>query len=301
MNGGFIGFARGALASLYDRFTTKGGLLVGTGGSDRAGELVPTVDTRVLTLDSSQPLGMKWAVPGSGGMTNPMTTLADLIVADVGGDPLRLPISSDWLVLMIDPTTHLPVWGLGPRNIALINGDLGGTPGIRFRNAAQGPTDAPLGVAIYQANDDKLYIQLAPTAEGIYIKDSAGTDILYTYFNVGTSTFYWGAKNQIAYSPLDADDVHSFQIHNFNDDCLVNVDSVNNRVGIGFGLDTPNATLHSTGTTIVGVGTAAAADGDLNNGECSIWVTEVATTPTTLNFKVKGSTGTIKSGTVALS
>jgi hypothetical protein len=57
--------------------------------------------------------------------------------------------------------------------------------------------------------------------------------------------------------------------------------------------------FHGGTSTIVGVATSAPADGDLNAGECGIWVDE---TGDTLNFKVKYSDGvTIKSGSIALS
>ena len=45
-----------------------------------------------------------------GGLTNPMTTAADLIVGDTGGTPARLAKGSDGQVLTVDPTTHLLVW-----------------------------------------------------------------------------------------------------------------------------------------------------------------------------------------------
>lgn len=51
-----------------------------------------------------------FAAPASGGMTNPMTAAADLIVGDTGGTPARLAKGSDSQVLTIDPTTHLIVW-----------------------------------------------------------------------------------------------------------------------------------------------------------------------------------------------
>jgi hypothetical protein len=53
----------------------------------------------------------KHGMPASpGGMTNPMTTAADLIVGDTGGTAIRLPKGSDSQVLTVDPTTHLLVW-----------------------------------------------------------------------------------------------------------------------------------------------------------------------------------------------
>ena len=45
-----------------------------------------------------------------GGMSNPMTTAADLIVGGSGGTPARLAKGTDGQVLTVDPTTHLLVW-----------------------------------------------------------------------------------------------------------------------------------------------------------------------------------------------
>jgi hypothetical protein len=49
---------------------------------------------------------------GGGGMTNPMTTTGDIIVGGSAGTPTRLAKGTDYYVLTMDPTTHLPVWAL---------------------------------------------------------------------------------------------------------------------------------------------------------------------------------------------
>lgn len=68
---------------------------------------------------------------------------------------------------------------------------------------------------------------------------------------------------------------------------------------VGVGNLTPRAALHGSSSTIVGVNKAANSSGDLNAGECNIWVNEGSNT---LTFQVKYSNGaTIKSGTVSLS
>lgn len=48
-----------------------------------------------------------WVSPG---LTNPMTTQDDLIVAGSGGTPARLAKGTDGQVLTVDPTTHHLVW-----------------------------------------------------------------------------------------------------------------------------------------------------------------------------------------------
>lgn len=75
-------------------------------------------------------------VPLASGLTNPMTTAADIIVGNTGGTPARLGKGADGQVLTVDPTTHLLVWATSSSGFAnpmttaadLIVGGTGGTP-----------------------------------------------------------------------------------------------------------------------------------------------------------------------------
>jgi len=87
--------------------TTKGDLLTRT--SSAVARQGVGSDGQLLTADSAQPNGIKWATP-TAGMTNPMTTAADLIVGGTSGTPTRLAKGSDGQVLTVDPTTHLLIW-----------------------------------------------------------------------------------------------------------------------------------------------------------------------------------------------
>lgn len=94
-----------------------------------------------------------------------------------------------------------------------------------------------------------------------------------------------------------------------HDNCFVWADSgvfattainqfiINSSNGVGIGTNDPKAQLHSVDDTIVGVPPAALADGDLGLGELHFWVNEGTDK---LIFKVKYSTGTVKSGEVSL-
>lgn len=63
MNGPFGGFSRVAIQRAIDRYTALGGILVGTGDSTKASQLAVGSNAQVLTVDSTQTLGVKWATP----------------------------------------------------------------------------------------------------------------------------------------------------------------------------------------------------------------------------------------------
>lgn len=72
-----------------------------------SGELGFETDTRKFKLGDGS---TAWTSLAYVGLTNPMTTAADLIVGGASGVPARLAKGSDGQVLTVDPTTHLLVW-----------------------------------------------------------------------------------------------------------------------------------------------------------------------------------------------
>lgn len=79
--------------------------------------------------------------------------------------------------------------------------------------------------------------------------------------------------------------------HNGSDSFIIQ--AIGNKVGIG---KAPVANFHTTGSTVLGADSSAIADGDMGNGEVNI-----STSGTTLTFKVKDASGTVRTGTVTLS
>ena len=69
---------------------------------------------------------------------------------------------------------------------------------------------------------------------------------------------------------------------------------------LGVGVDEPKARLHATESTVLGAADAALADGDLGNGQVNLWLDET-TGSEKVKFKVKLSSGTVKSGEISLS
>ena len=84
----------------------KGDLIAAT-AADTPARLGVGANGTVLTADSAEATGLKWATPASG-MTNPMTTTGDIIYSSSGSTPDRLGIGSTGNVLTV--AGGVPSW-----------------------------------------------------------------------------------------------------------------------------------------------------------------------------------------------
>lgn len=117
-------------APLLSPATTKGDLLVDDGTALQ--RLGVGANAFVLTADSTQTLGVKWAaVPA--GFTNPMTTAGDIITGGSGGTAQRLGIGTAGFVLT--SVSGTPAWAVAFVNPMSTKGDLiaGGAAGAATR------------------------------------------------------------------------------------------------------------------------------------------------------------------------
>jgi hypothetical protein len=87
-------------------FDAKADLLTAT-AADTPARLAVGANNTVLTADSAEATGLKWATPASG-MSNPMTTTGDTIYSSSGSTPARLGIGSTGQVLTV--AGGLPSW-----------------------------------------------------------------------------------------------------------------------------------------------------------------------------------------------
>ncbi len=86
--------------------TTKGDLFTFTTADARIGV---GANGTVLTADSAEATGLKWATP-TVGMTNPMTTTGDTIYSSSGSTPARLGIGTAGQVLTVNSGATAPEW-----------------------------------------------------------------------------------------------------------------------------------------------------------------------------------------------
>lgn len=90
--------------SMATAIDAKGDLVAGT-GADTFSKLTVGANDTVLTADSAEATGLKWAAAG---MSNPLTTTGDTIYSSSGTTPARLGIGSTGQVLTV--AGGLPTW-----------------------------------------------------------------------------------------------------------------------------------------------------------------------------------------------
>lgn len=112
-----LGSVANSLAVPQSLVTAKGDLLAATASSTVA-RLAVGADAQVLTADSTQTAGVKWATPTAGGSGIPAstaTTKGDLLAASAASTVTRLGVGTDGQTLIADSTQALGIkWANDP-------------------------------------------------------------------------------------------------------------------------------------------------------------------------------------------
>jgi hypothetical protein len=162
--------------------TTKGDLVVG-GASGAVNRLGVGTDAYVLTADSTQTLGVKWAAGGGGGASDPTTTEGDMIYRHSGAQA-RLPIGTNGQILQSNGTD--PAWS------TVLLGTGGMLLGETFYNPVSTTTyNVGANTSLVDVDATNLIVTFTAPASG-------KVDVILEAlaFGVsGSSAYYWGIKD----------------------------------------------------------------------------------------------------------
>jgi hypothetical protein len=164
--------------------TTKGDLQ----GYDTAPDRIPIGSNgQVLTADSTQALGLKWAAGGGG--SSPLTTKGDVYGYDTA--PNRIPVGSNGQVLTADSTQTLGVkWAAG--------GGGGGGLVLLEQHTASASAELDFTVCITSAYDNYLleFVNVLPASNGVDLDLQVSSNGGSTYDS--TSHYSWASYGFIS-------------------------------------------------------------------------------------------------------
>jgi hypothetical protein len=151
VNGGGQTLSNVVIPGMLSDPTSKQGDMLARGAS-ALGALTLGSNGQVLTVDTTQPLGVKWA-PASGGFTDPTTAKGDLIARGTSPPATNLPVGSNGFLLTADSSQPLGVkWAAnamgpsGPTHAAGLAPDPGPTVGATKFLREDATWSVPAGV-----------------------------------------------------------------------------------------------------------------------------------------------------------
>ena len=103
----FVWVATDDTNAIQNAIVDAKGDLIAASAADTPARLAVGTNGQVLTADSAEATGLKWATP-TAYMTNPLTTTGDTIYSSSGSTPARLGIGSNGQVLTV--SSGIPSW-----------------------------------------------------------------------------------------------------------------------------------------------------------------------------------------------
>lgn len=177
-------------ASFHQLLSAKGDLLVTSGST--LNQLSVGTDGWVLTADSASLNGVKWAAAG-GGMTNPMTTLGDIIYEDATPAPARLAGNATGTKKFLTQTgtgsvSAAPAWGTITSSDLPDSGTSLGTEGAFSGNGTTqaGATAITTAAAVLTPTGGNTAFLLPDTAAALIRCWNASASVACAVFPPGT-------------------------------------------------------------------------------------------------------------------
>jgi len=291
---------------------TLSAVVFGASGGSHAIGAVPDPgasagSTRYLREDAS------WSVPAGGGLSDPTTTLGDLLVRGSAAVQ-RLGVGTNGQVLTADSTQTLGVkWaiaGTGSQtpwasdidaaSHKLTNASAIGIGTPSPSATLQVGTGTPLAAGVCDIYGANQSVAAGKAIVNVLTSDAPALDIGGT-LGLGART----AGNAYACAVIAGRSENNVYAGYFQVCTVTTGGTVTERIRVtstgntGIGLTNPQAMLHVAGQAVYRVPSAqTVADGNIANSECVAWLNEAANQ---LTFRVRTSAGSLKTGTVAVS
>lgn len=188
-------------------WNNSGDLVVGT-GENSATRLETTVDGYLLTADSAEPAGVKWAEPLSVSFDNIWQAKGDLLSGGSPGSAIRIPVGTDGYSLIADQFSTGGVRWADAAGAGTKQGDL--EAAVKSSVTFQGLTFEAVTPGVDGNNITIQLIELQPVTGVVF--QTTGTDILIKTQNAVTTVNQGDILTGFGSAPTDVTDLINLTI-----------------------------------------------------------------------------------------